>query len=92
MKREAAAFSIGTILGIALVGFGRSIGWALNKGFTFTLLSHYTESAFIKGVILGIEGLIGITLPFIVGWYSDTLTWKIGRRKPFILIGGIFAG
>lgn len=92
MKREAAAFSLGTILGIALVGFGRSIGWALNKGFTFTLLSHYTESAFIKGVILGIEGLIGITVPFIVGWYSDTLAWKIGRRKPFILIGGVFAG
>lgn len=92
MKREAVAFSLGTVFGIALVGFGRSIGWALNKGFTFTLLSHYTESALVKGAILGLEGFIGIVVPFIAGWYSDTLTWRMGRRKPFILAGGVSAG
>ena len=90
--RRAAAFSLGVVFGIALVGFGRSIGWALNKGFTFTLLSRYSESALLKGAVLGIEGLLGIIVPVLVGWYSDTLTWRFGRRKPFIVVGGIGAG
>lgn len=89
---KAAAFSLGVVLGIALVGFGRSIGWALNKGFTFTLLSRYTESALVKGAILGIEGLLGVAVPILVGWYSDIARWRMGRRKPFILVGGVAAG
>jgi len=90
--KAAAAFSLGVVIGIALVGFGRSIGWALNKGFTFTLLSRYTESALVKGSILGLEGLLGVVVPVLVGWYSDTVTWRVGRRKPFILVGGVAAG
>ncbi len=85
-------FAWGVVLGLALLGFSRSTGWALNKGLSFPLLSSYAESAFVKGTILAIEGLIGIVIPPLLGYYSDTLKSKHGRRRPFIIVGGILAG
>lgn len=85
-------FNWGVVLGLALLGFSRSIGWALNKGFSFPLLSDYTNSAFVKGSILAMEGFIGLFVPPLLGYYSDTLKSKYGRRRPFIFLGGILAG
>lgn len=89
---ERKKFSWGVVIGLALLGFSRSTGWALNKGLSFPLLSSYTESAFIKGTILALEGFIGILIPPLLGYYSDTLRSKHGRRRPFIMIGGLLAG
>ncbi len=91
MKR-ASTFALGLVLGIAFLAFSRSIGWAINKGFTFTLLSYYTDSPSIKGAALAVEGLMGLIVPPIVGWYSDRIFTRAGRRKPFIIIGGFLAG
>ncbi|MDK2463171.1 MAG: MFS transporter [Candidatus Korarchaeota archaeon] len=91
MSRERR-FDWGVILGLSILGFSRSVGWALNKGFSFPLLSHYTESAFVKGAILALEGIIGLAVPPLLGYYSDTLRSRMGRRRPFILVGGILAG
>ena len=85
-------FNWGVVLGLSLLGFSRSLGWALNKGFSFPLLSAYTESAFVKGSILALEGFIGLIVPPLLGYYSDTLKSRHGRRRPFIFIGGILAG
>ena len=85
-------FRWSVVLGLALLGFSRSVGWALNKGLSFPLLSSYTQSAFVKGVILSLEGLIGLFVPVLLGYYSDTLRSRYGRRRPFIMIGGILAG
>ncbi len=80
-----------TVLSLAFLGFARSTGWALNKGLSFPLLSSYTESAFIKGSVLALEGLIGMVIPPILGYYSDIMRSKYGRRKPFVAVGGILA-
>ena len=85
-------FSWSVVLGLALLGFSRSTGWALNKGLSFPLLSSYTGSAFLKGTILAAEGLIGLFIPVLLGYYSDTLKSKHGRRRPFIMAGGLLAG
>ena len=89
---ERKKFSWGVVLGLALLGFSRSVGWALNKGLSFPLLSSYTQSAFVKGTILALEGIIGLLIPPLLGYYSDTLKSKHGRRRPFIIIGGTLAG
>ncbi len=88
MKKE---FSWAVVLSLAFLGFSRSTGWALNKGLSFPLLSSYTESAFVKGTVLAVEGLIGIFIPPLLGYYSDTLRLKSGRRKPFVIVGGLLA-
>ncbi|AJC70992.1 transporter [Thermococcus guaymasensis DSM 11113] len=89
---ERKAFNWGVVLGLALLGFSRSVGWALNKGLSFPLLSSYTNSAFVRGTILALEGIIGLVVPPLLGYYSDTLQSKHGRRRPFIMIGGLLAG
>jgi len=88
---ERRKFDWGVVLGLALLGFSRSMGWALNKGFSFPLLSDYTSSAFVKGSILALEGIIGLIVPPLLGYYSDTLRSNHGRRKPFIFAGGVLA-
>lgn len=88
---ERRKFDWGVVLGLALLGFSRSMGWALNKGFSFPLLSDYTSSAFVKGSILALEGVIGLIVPPLLGYYSDTLRSKHGRRRPFIFVGGVLA-
>ncbi len=80
-----------TVLSLAFLGFARSTGWALNKGLSFPLLSSYTESAFVKGSVLALEGLIGMVIPPLLGYYSDLMRSKHGRRKPFVAIGGVLA-
>ncbi len=90
--KKGSSFALGLVLGIAFLAFSRSIGWAINKGFTFTLLSYYTDSPFIKGVVLAVEGFMGILVPPIIGWYSDRIFTRAGRRKPFIIVGGFLAG
>ncbi|EEB74419.1 MFS transporter [Thermococcus sp. AM4] len=90
MRRE---FSWGTVLGLALLGFSMSTGWALNKGLSFKLLQNgYTNSAFVIGAVLSLQGLMGIFVPILMGYYSDISRFGKGRRTPFILAGGIFAG
>ncbi|NJE75543.1 MFS transporter [Thermococcus sp. ES12] len=89
---KGKGFSWGVVLGLALLGFSRSTGWALNKGLSFPLLSSYTGSAFVKGTILAVEGFIGLFIPVLLGYYSDTLKSRHGRRRPFIMAGGVLAG
>ena len=89
MARKKLIWKI--VLSLAFLGFSRSVGWALNKGLSFSLLSSYTQSAFLKGSILALEGLIGMIIPPLVGYYSDTLRSRYGRRKPFIIIGAVMA-
>ncbi|WP_456367858.1 MFS transporter [Thermococcus sp.] len=80
----------GIILSIALVGFSMSTGWALNKGLTFKLLEvKYTNAPTIIGAILSLQGLMGLIVPPILGYYSDVYRSKWGRRVPFIFAGSI---
>jgi len=85
-------FQKGIIFALAFLGFSRGFGFALNKGFTFPLLSQYTESAFIRGLVLSLQGLMGFLIPILLGYMSDTYRSEYGRRKPFILAGGCLAG
>ncbi|MCD6523967.1 MAG: MFS transporter, partial [Thermococcus sp.] len=67
---ERRKFDWGVVLGLAILGFSRSMGWALNKGLSFPLLSSYTNSAFVRGTILALEGIIGLVVPPLLGYYS----------------------
>ncbi len=82
----------GVIFTLAFLGFSRSLGLALNKGFTFPLLSEYTGSAFIRGVVLSLQGVMGVIIPILLGYLSDNIKSEHGRRTPFILAGGTLTG
>lgn len=93
MGEAKSGFKWSVIFGLALLGFSMSTGWALNKGLTFKLLeAKYTEAPTIIGAVLSLQGLMGLIVPPIMGYYSDIHRSRFGRRVIFILIGGVLAG
>ncbi len=89
---QRRGFSWGVALSLAFLGLSMSTGWALNKGYSFKLIEHsYTSSPLIIGAILSLQGIIGSIVPIVSGYYSDKHFSKRGRRKPFVLAGGLMA-
>ncbi|AGB04307.1 Major Facilitator Superfamily transporter [Aciduliprofundum sp. MAR08-339] len=86
-KKRGVSFKV--ILAIAFVGFSMSTGWAINKALSFKLLQSYTTDPFVIGSILALQGLMGIVVPILMGYYSDTYRSGRGRRTTFILWGAI---
>jgi MFS family permease len=48
----------------------------------------FVGSNVVIGVIVGIEGLLALWLPLVVGSWSDRLRTRIGGRLPFLVAGG----
>ncbi len=91
MNPDKKGISMKVILAIAFVGLSMSTGWALNKALSFKLLQTYTQNSIIIGSILALQGIIGVIVPVLFGYYSDTYHSRSGRRKAFILWGGFAA-
>src|SRR5712691_6133200 len=77
----------------------RSLSWTLGLGafglaFSLTttaaylppLLGKFTESRTLIALVLGSEGLFALTLPLVIGPWSDTFQTPLGRRRPFMLV------
>jgi MFS family permease len=47
----------------------------------------FVGSSVVIGVIVGIEGVLALWLPLVVGAWSDRLRTRIGGRLPFLLAG-----
>ncbi len=91
-SKKKRGYSMLVALGLAFLGFSASTGWAINKGLTFPLLkSGYTNSPFLIGAILAIQGLMGLIVPPVMGYWSDVIKTKHGRRVPFIVFGTFFS-
>ena len=51
------------------------------------MLERFTDSRTLIALILGSEGLFALTLPLVIGPWSDTFQTPMGRRRPFMLVG-----
>jgi MFS family permease len=49
------------------------------------MLERYTDSTTLVGLVLASEGFVAVTLPLVVGPWSDTFHTPFGRRRPFML-------
>ena len=76
---------------LGMAGMARNIGFGVNKVFAADLLSLVTRSQPLIGLILGMEGLLGLILNPLTGWLSDRYTTPWGRRRPFLFIAFPFA-
>jgi MFS family permease len=45
----------------------------------------------VTGALIGIEGVMGMTIPLVVGPWSDSLRTHLGGRMPFVLAGAPLA-
>ncbi len=70
---------------LGLGAFGLAFSLTTTATFLPRLLHRFTESTGLIGLVLGAEGAFALTLPLVIGPWSDTFQTPIGRRKPFML-------
>ena len=70
---------------LGLGAFGLAFSLTTTATFLPRILHRFTESTGLIGLVLGAEGAFALTLPLVIGPWSDTFHTPMGRRKPFML-------
>lgn len=70
---------------LGLGAFGLAFSLTTTATFLPRLLHQFTHSTALIGLIIGAEGAFALTLPLVIGPWSDTFHTPMGRRKPFML-------
>ena len=50
------------------------------------MLGEFTDSTTLIALVLAAEGAFALTLPLVIGPWSDTFHTPLGRRRPFMLV------
>jgi len=71
------------VLGAGALG----LAWSLTTTAAYLppILGRYTDSTTLVGLVLAAEGFFALTLPLVIGPWSDTFHTPLGRRRPFML-------
>ncbi len=77
---------------LGMAGLARNVGYGANKVFAADLLSLLTPSQPLIGLVLGMEGFLGLILNPLAGWMSDRYTTRFGRRRLYIIFSAPLAG
>jgi MFS family permease len=72
------------ILGLGAFGLAFSI--TTTAAYLPPLLEKFTDSNTMIAAVLAAEGVFALTLPLVIGPWSDTFETPIGRRRPFMLV------
>jgi MFS family permease len=72
---------------LGLGAFGLALSLTTTSAYLPPLLGRFTDSRTLIALILGSEGLFALTLPLVIGPWSDTFQTPMGRRRPFMLVG-----
>ncbi len=73
----------------ALLGVGAlGLAWSLTTTAAYLppLLERFTGSTTLIALVLAAEGVFALTLPLVIGPWSDTFHTPMGRRRPFMLV------
>jgi MFS family permease len=73
-----------TLLGVGALG----LAWSLTTTAAYLppLLGEFTSSTTLIALVLAAEGAFALTLPLVIGPWSDTFHTPLGRRRPFMLV------
>jgi MFS family permease len=71
------------ILGLGAFGLAFSISIA--AAYLPPLLARFTDSRTLIAAIVAAEGAFALTVPLVIGPWSDTFLTPMGRRRPFML-------
>jgi MFS family permease len=70
---------------LGLGAFGLAFSITTTAAYLPPLLSRFTDSGTLIGLVLGAEGVFALTLSPVIGPWSDTFHTPLGRRRPFML-------
>src|SRR5579872_4242299 len=76
----------GLVWVLGLGAFGLAFSLTTTAAYLPPLLGRFTNSRALIALVLGSEGLFALTLPLVVGPWSDTFQTPLGRRRPFMLV------
>ncbi len=85
MEKKKMSYPQIFVLGFGF--FGVSLIWALYNAFVPIYLKSFAISSMLIGFIMTFDNILAVILQPYIGFLSDSTRTKIGRRKPFILIG-----
>jgi len=74
---------------IGLPNLGVGLLWAMNMTLIPMLVATYNVSNTKAGILITMGSFTGIFVQYISGLLSDRSNFKMGRRKPFMIIGSI---
>jgi MFS family permease len=69
---------------LALGAFGLAFSISTTAAYLPPLLSRFTDSRTLIALIVSSEGLFALSIPLVIGPWSDTFQTPMGRRKPFM--------
>src|SRR3954462_11407348 len=70
---------------LGLGAFGLALSITTTAAYLPPLLSRFTDSGTLIGLVLGAEGVFALSLSPVMGPWSDTFHTPLGRRRPFML-------
>ena len=80
-----------TLAAYCTANFGFGAFYAINNAVLPLWLKAYTHNAILRGLLAGTHTIEAPIVQPLVGALSDKLRWKMGRRKPFVVIFGVLA-
>ncbi|MGL5617023.1 MAG: MFS transporter [Sarcina sp.] len=72
---------------VALPSMGIGIVWNMNSTVVPMLVEKATKSPFQLSLLVMMAPITGIFMPYIAGLISDRTNTKMGKRKPWVIIG-----
>jgi Major Facilitator Superfamily len=75
----------GLVWVLGLGAFGLAFSLSTTAAYLPPLLEKFTDSNTMIAAVLAAEGAFALTLPLVIGPWSDTFKTPIGRRRPFML-------
>ncbi|WP_167884693.1 MFS transporter [Cupriavidus oxalaticus] len=80
-------FSTSAALLTSLAVFSQEVVWNFYEAQVPPALRHYTNSAALIGLLMGIDNLLGLFIQPWMAHRSDNTNNRFGRRVPYLLIG-----
>jgi MFS family permease len=71
---------------LGMGAFGLAFSLTTTAAYLPPLLSNFTDSETLIALVLGSEGVFALTLPLVIGPWSDTFQTPLGRRRPFMVV------
>src|SRR4051812_10959449 len=75
----------GLVWSLGLGAFGLAFSITTTAAYLPPVLQQFTGSTTLIALVLAAEGAFAITLPLVIGPWSDTFHTPLGRRRPFML-------
>jgi MFS family permease len=75
-----------TIWVLGLGAFGLAFSLTTTAAYLPPILKDFTGSNTLVALVLAAEGAFALTLPLVIGPWSDTFHTPLGRRRPFMLV------